>query len=120
MAGSGFINGDLCHCAFIPDDEDDGDDGPNTQPTPTNAPPPPTGGSPTSSTASTNDGASVVAKRQRTLTSDVWQYLDALNKDVGGKSVRYGARYKFYKELFGKSTSGIGHLLRHVKSCLRK
>jgi hypothetical protein len=33
----------------------------------------------------------------------------------------YGARYKFCKkELSGKSTSGTGHLLRHVKSCLRK
>jgi hypothetical protein len=51
----------------------------------------------------------------------VWHYLDALLKDVGGKLVRYGARCKFCKkELSGKSTSGTGHLLRHVKSCLRK
>jgi hypothetical protein len=51
----------------------------------------------------------------------VWHYLDALAKDVRGKPVRYGARCKFYKkELSGKSTSGTGHLLRHVKSCLCK
>jgi hypothetical protein len=51
----------------------------------------------------------------------VWQYLDALSKDIEGKSIRYGARYKFCKkEMSGKSTSGIGHLVRHVKSCLRK
>jgi hypothetical protein len=51
----------------------------------------------------------------------VWHYLDALIKDVGGKPVRYDARYKFCKkELAGKSTSGTSHLLRHVKSCLRK
>jgi hypothetical protein len=55
------------------------------------------------------------------LTSDVWHYLDVLSKDVKGKLVRYGARCKFYKKkLSGKSTSGTGHLLRHVKSCLRK
>jgi hypothetical protein len=121
MAGSGSINDDLHHCGFIPDDEDDGDDGPNTQPIPTSVPPPPIGGSPTPSTASTGDGVGVAAKRQRTLTSDVWQYLDVLNKDVGGKPVRYDARCKFCKkELSGKSTSDTGHLLRHVKSCLRK
>jgi hypothetical protein len=51
----------------------------------------------------------------------VWQYLDALSKDIEGKSIRYGARYKFCKkEMSGKSTSGTGHLVRHVKSCLRK
>jgi hypothetical protein len=81
--------------------------------------PPPAEGSPTSSTASTDAGCT--AKRQRTLTSDVWHYLDALSKDVRGKPVMYGARCKFCKkELSGKSTSGTGHLLRHVKSCLRK
>jgi hypothetical protein len=67
------------------------------------------------STSSTN--TSGTAKRQRTL----WHYLDVLSKDVSGKSVRYGARCKFYKkELSSKYTSGTGHLLRHVKSCLRK
>jgi hypothetical protein len=123
MVGSrGSINDDLRHCGFVPDD-DDGDGGPYMQPTTTSAlaPPPPTGGSPTPSTASTDVGAGGAAKRQRSLTSDVWHYLDALIKDVGGKPVRYGARCKFCKkELFGKSTSGTGHLLRHVKSCLRK
>jgi hypothetical protein len=125
MAGSrGSINDDLRHCGFVPDDDDgDGDGGPYTQPTTTSAlaPPPPTGGSPTPSTASTDAGADGAAKRQRSLTSDVWQYLDALSKDVRGKPVRYGARCKFCKkELSGKSTSGTCHLLRHVKSCLRK
>jgi hypothetical protein len=125
MAGSGgSINDDLRHCGFVPDDDDgDGDGGPYTQPTTTSAPaaPPPTGGSPTPSTASTDDGAGGAARRQRSLTSDVWQYLDALIKDIGGKPVRYGARCKFCKKgLSGKSTSGTGHLLRHVKSCLRK
>jgi hypothetical protein len=61
------------------------------------------------------------AKRQRTLTFDVWHYLSALSKDVRGKPIRYGARYKFYKKkLSDKSTSGTGHLLRHVKSYLHK
>jgi hypothetical protein len=70
---------------------------------------------------STDAGAGGTAKRQRSLTSDVWHYLDALSKDVRGKTVRYGAHCKFYnKELSGKSTSGTGHLLRHVKSCLHK
>jgi hypothetical protein len=51
----------------------------------------------------------------------VWHYLDALYKDVRGKSVRYGARCKFCKkELSGKSSSGTGHLIRHLKSYLRK
>jgi hypothetical protein len=51
----------------------------------------------------------------------MWHYLDALIKDIGGKPVRYGARCKFCKKkLSSKSTSGTGHLLRHVKSCLRK
>jgi hypothetical protein len=51
----------------------------------------------------------------------VCQYLDSLSKDVRGKPVRYGACCKFYeKELSGKSTSGTGHLRRHVKSCLHK
>jgi hypothetical protein len=51
----------------------------------------------------------------------VWQYLNTLSKDVEGKLIRYGARCKFCKkELYGKSTSGTGHLLRHVKSCLHK
>jgi hypothetical protein len=94
---------------------------PSIQPTPTSAPPPPTVGSPTPSITSTDAGASGVAKWQRSLTSDVCQYLDALSKDIGGKPVRYGPRCKFCKkELSGKSTSGIGHFLRHVKSCLRK
>jgi hypothetical protein len=88
MAGSGSINNDLHHYSFIPDDEDDtvqadgddtGDGDPNTQPTSTSAPPP-LGGSPTSNTACTNAGGAT--KRQRMLTSDVWQYLDALSKDV--------------------------------------
>jgi hypothetical protein len=88
------------------------------QPTLTSAPPP-TGGNPTPSTASTDAGGA--AKRQRTLTSDVWHYLDALSKNVRGKPVRYGARCKFCKkELSSKSTSGTGHLLRHVKSYLCK
>jgi hypothetical protein len=123
MAGSGgSINDDLRHCGFVPDDDGDGDGdgGPYTQPTTTSAlaPPPPTGGSPM---PSTDAGAGGTTKRQRSLTSDVWHYLDALSKDVRGKPVRYGARCKFYKkELSGKSTSGTGHLLRHVKSCLRK
>jgi hypothetical protein len=125
MAGSGgSINDDLRHCGFVPDDDDgDGDGGPYTQPTTTSvpAPPPPTKGSPMSSTASTDDGAGGAAKRQRSLTSNVCQYLDALIKDVGGKPVRYDARCKFCKkELSSKLTSGTGHLLRHVKSCLRK
>jgi hypothetical protein len=94
---------------------------PSIQPTPTSAPPPPIVGSPTPSITSTDAGASGVAKWQRSLTSDVCQYLDALSKDIGGKPVRYGPRCKFCKkELSGKSTSGIGHFLRHVKSCLRK
>jgi hypothetical protein len=127
MAGSGgSINDDLRHCVFVPDDDDDdgdGDGGPYTWSTTTSAPvpPPPTGGSPTPSTASTDAGAGGAAKRQRSLTSDVWHYLDELSKDVRGKPVRYGARCKFCKkELSGKSTSGTGHLLRHVKSCLCK
>jgi hypothetical protein len=128
MAGSSSINNDLRHYGFVPDDKDDnaeanddGDGGPNMQPTLSCVPPPPTGGSPMPSTASTNAGAGGVAKRQRMLTSDVWQYLGALNKDVKGKPVRYSAPCKFCKkELFGKSTSGTGHLLRHMKSCLRK
>jgi hypothetical protein len=128
MAGSGSINDVLHQCGFVPDNEDDnaevdsdGDGGPNTQPTPTNAPPPPTKGSPTLSTKSIDAGACGATKRQRTLTSDVWQYLDMLSKDVKGKPVRYGAHHKFYKkELSGKSTSGTGHLFRNVKSCLCK
>jgi hypothetical protein len=127
MAGSrGSINDDLQHCGFVPDDDDgdgDGDGGPYTQPTTTSAPapPPPTGGSPMLSTASTDASAGGAAKRQRSLTSDVWHYLDALIKDVRGKPVRYGAHCKFCKKkLSGKSTSGTGHLLRHVNSCLRK
>jgi hypothetical protein len=128
MAGSGSINNDLRHCGFIPNDKDDnaeangdGDGGPNTQPTPSSAPPPPIGGSPMPSTASTDASAGGVVKGQTMLTSDVWQYLGALNKDVRGKPVRYGARCKFCKKgLSGKSTSGTGHLLRHMKSCLCK
>jgi hypothetical protein len=126
MAGSrGSINDDLCHCGFIPNDDDEADGngvgGPSMQPTPTSAPPPPTGGSPTPSNANTDAGAGGATKRQRSLTSDVWQYLDALSKDVECKLVRYGARCKFCKkESFGKLTSGTGHLLRHVKSCLCK
>jgi hypothetical protein len=82
-------------------------------------PPPPAGGSPTPSTASTDAGGTT--KRQRTLTSDVWHYLDMLTKDIRGKPIRYGARCRFCKkELSSKSTSGTGHLLRHVKSCLHK
>jgi hypothetical protein len=128
MAGfGGSINDDLRHCGFVPDDDDgdgdgDGDDdgGPSTQPTTTSAPspPPPTGGSPT---PSTDTGAGGTAKRQRSLISDLWHYFDALSKDVRGKPVMYGARCKFCKkELSDKSTGGTGHLLRHVKSCLRK
>jgi hypothetical protein len=125
MASSRSINDNLHHCGFVLDDENDnakadgnGNGGPNT---PTIAPPPPIRGSPTPSTVSTNTGAGGAAQRQRTLTSDVWQYHDVLSKDVRGKPVRYGARCKFYKkELSGKSTSGTGHLLRHVNSCLRK
>jgi hypothetical protein len=84
-------------------------------------PPPPTGGSPTPSTASIDASAGGVAKRQRSLTSDVWHYLDALSKDVRGKPIRYDSHCKFCKkELSGKSTSGTGHLFRHVKSCLCK
>jgi hypothetical protein len=83
--------------------------------------PPPTVGSPTLSTASTDVSAGGAAKRQMSLTSDVWQYLDALSKDVGGKLVRYGARCKFCKkELSSKLTTYTGHLLKHVKSCLHK
>jgi hypothetical protein len=68
-------------------------------------PPPPTRGSPTPSTASTDTGAGGAAKRQRSLTSDVWHYLDVLSTDIGGKLIRYGARCKFCKkELPGKST----------------
>jgi hypothetical protein len=56
------------------------------------------------STASTDAGAGGAAKRQRSLTPDVWHYLDALSKDVGGKPVRYDAHCKFCKkELSGKS-----------------
>jgi hypothetical protein len=126
MAGSGgSINGDLHHCGLVPDDdvEDDGnvDGGPNTHSTPTSASPPPTRGSPKPSTTSTDAGAGGAVKRQRSLTSDMWQYLDVLSKDVRGKPVRYGARCKFCKKEFsGKSTSGTGHMLRHVKSCLCK
>jgi hypothetical protein len=126
MASSGSINDDLHHCSFVPDDEDDaaqadgdGDGDPNTQPTPTSGTALPTAGSPTPSTASTDAGGA--AKRQRTLTSDVWHYLDALTKDVRGKLIRYGARCKFCKkESSDKSTSGTSHLLGHVKSYLRK
>jgi hypothetical protein len=120
MTGSGgSINDDLRHCGFVPNDDaeadGDGDGGPNTQPTLTDAPPPPTGGSPTPSTASTDASAGGAAKRQRSLTSDVWQYLDVLSKDVRGKPVKFCKN-----ELSGKLSSDTGHLLRHVKSCLRK
>jgi hypothetical protein len=128
MINSGSINDNLHHFGFIPDDEDDNakaggnaNGGPNTQLTPTSAPSPLTKGSPTPSTASTDASAGGTAKRKRTLTSDVWQYLDVLGKDVKGKLVSYGAHYKFCKkDLSGKSTNGTGYLLRHVKSCLHK
>jgi hypothetical protein len=55
------------------------------------------------------------------LTSDVWQYLDPLDKDVNGKTVRYGAKCKFCKKILtARSSIGTGHLGRHVRSCLRK
>jgi hypothetical protein len=119
MAGSGgSINDDLQHCGFVPDDDNGNrDGGPCTQLTKASAsaPLPSTGGSPTLSTTSTDVGTGGAAKRQRSLTSDVWHYLDALSKDVGGKPVRYGSCCKFCKkELSNKSTSGTGHLLRHV------
>jgi hypothetical protein len=129
MPGSRSINDDLHHCGFITDDEYDnveadgdgignGDSGPNMQLTPTNVPPP-TRGSPTPSTASTDAGGT--GKRRRMLTSDVWQYFDVLNKDVRGNPVRYGAHCKFCEMLLSsKSSSVTGHLLRHVKSCVRK
>jgi hypothetical protein len=51
----------------------------------------------------------------------VWHYLVALCKDVGGKLVWYGAHCKFCKkELSGKSSSGTGQLIGHVKFCLHK
>jgi hypothetical protein len=44
-----------------------------------------------------------------------------LCKDVGGKLVWYGAHCKFCKkELSGKSSSGTGQLIGHVKFCLHK
>jgi hypothetical protein len=105
------------------DDEDDiGDDGdplfggsPGTQPDST-----PIGSrSPTPSTASTQPTGT--GKRQRSLTSNVWQYLDPLDKDVNGKTVRYGAKCKFCKKVLNaRSSIGTGHLGRHVRSCLRK
>jgi hypothetical protein len=47
--------------------------------------------------------------------------LDPLDKDVDGKTVRYGAKCKFCKKvLTARSSIGTGHLGRHVRSCLRK
>jgi hypothetical protein len=68
-------------------------------------------------TSSTNTGRT----RARPSRSNVWQDMEEVKKVIIGKDVRCGAIYNYCKtHLPAPSTSGTGHLRRHIRSCKRK
>jgi hypothetical protein len=89
----------------------------------TRAPPPiniaDDGDSPSPDAAGGGDLAeSLGSKRIRSTTSKVWDDFDALYEVKNGKRVRIGTKCKHCSKLYsGKSTSGIGHLHRHLPKC---
>ena len=60
-------------------------------------------------------------KRGRPCTSKVWDEYEKLFKQINGKTVRYGAKCLHCKSILsGFSSSGTGHLSRHLLTCRSK